>query len=550
MLNRIQTRFLRLTLPAAVLTGIALPAAAAITVNGSVSPSPLGASPFFTIVGSNSEGSLSIDSGSVLMSTIGRIGSLNEGMGTVTVSGSGSVWENKLWLTVGYAGGTGVLNILDGGAVNVTGETKLASRFGSAGSIHFDQGSLSTGSLLTDFSWLTGTGTIATHGLIADEIDLVFDATRGLQQTLSINDLPGQNITVQLDQTDAGVLGAAYTNGGTLTIRDGLTVNSLTGIIGDRPGSSGSATVSGPGSIWNNRGLILGREGDGSLTIADGAVVNVAIDTRLSDLPGSAGSILLDNGVLNTRALYADLGRVSGSGTINTNGLIADGIDLVFDASHGLQQTIQLDEQPGQNVTLNIDHQRRDVLGAGYTASGTVSLSDGTVIESSEGMLGYLEGSTGIMNVSGTGTVWWVDILSIGVNGHGEMNVTDGGLAKVDYLSLATTDIWGIGSGFINLSDGGMLALKGDVGDSLNDFYWSFGRSLGRTDVIRYWDDDLNDWAGVTQATPGIDYTLEYFDTGDLAGYTVLTVGTVPEPHTLAIVGLGLCLSGRRVWPR
>ena len=39
---------------------------------------------------------------------------------------------------------------------------------------------------------LSGTGTINTHGLVSD-IDLVFDAAYGLNQTLNINDNPDQN---------------------------------------------------------------------------------------------------------------------------------------------------------------------------------------------------------------------------------------------------------------------------------------------------------------------------------------------------------------------
>ena len=42
------------------------------------------------------------------------------------------------------------------------------------------------------------------------------------------------------------------------------------------------------------------------------------------------------------------------TGTINSVGLLSD-VDLVFDSSHGLQQTILLDDLPGQNITINLD---------------------------------------------------------------------------------------------------------------------------------------------------------------------------------------------------
>ncbi|MDP6047760.1 MAG: hypothetical protein QGH94_02380 [Phycisphaerae bacterium] len=59
------------------------------------------------------------------------------------------------------------------------------------------------------------------------------------------------------------------------------------------------------------------------------------------------------------------------------------------------------------------------------------------------------------------------------------------------------------------------------------------------TDDIRYWDDEAWAWADITAATDSEDYTLAYHTTGDLSGYTVLTVTTAPEPATMVMLGLG-----------
>ena len=68
------------------------------------------------------------------------------------------------------------------------------------------------------------------------------------------------------------------------------------------------------------------------------------------------------------------------------------------------------------------------------------------------------------------------------------------------------------------------------------------------TDAIQYWDDPNSQWADITGATNGVDYTLDYLTTGDLTGYTVLTVMTpVPEPATLSLLAIGgLALLRRR----
>lgn len=89
-----------------------------------------------------------------------------------------------------------------------------------------------------------------------------------------------------------------------------------------------------------------------------------------------------------------------------------------------------------------------------------------------------------------------------------------------------------------------MLALNGDADDSSASF-WGL---VSGTDAIRYWDTSISDWANITGAIAGLDYTPDYLTEGDLAGYTVLTVTAIPEPATLSllILGSGLLLFGRR----
>ena len=113
------------------------------------------------------------------------------------------------------------------------------------------------------------------------------------------------------------------------------------------------------------------------------------------------------------------------------------------------------------------------------------------------------------------------------------MNITDGGLVSV--RRSLTIDHNGDGDSFVNMSSGGMLALKGNADNSLTAFLGLINGS----DAIRYWDDSISDWDNITNATYGDDYTLEYLSTGNLAGYTMLTVTAVPEPATMGLLGLG-----------
>jgi len=121
--------------------------------------------------------------------------------------------------------------------------------------------------------------------------------------------------------------------------------------------------------------------------------------------------------------------------------------------------------------------------------------------------------------VDGPGSTWTnSNNLYVGRSSSGTLNITVGGLVSV--AGSLTIDYDEDGDGFINMATGGMLALWGDADDSLTGFLGL----IDGTNAIRYWDGSVLDWADITGATYGVDYTLAYQTEGDLAGYTVLTV--------------------------
>ena len=71
-------------------------------------------------VGKSADGTLTVDSGSDLLSYGGYIGYYSGSTGVATVTGTGSSWTNSSWLYVGYFDGSGTLNITGGGAVTAT----------------------------------------------------------------------------------------------------------------------------------------------------------------------------------------------------------------------------------------------------------------------------------------------------------------------------------------------------------------------------------------------------------------------------------------------
>ena len=110
---------------------------------------------------------------------------------------------------------------------------------------------------------------------------------------------------------------------------------------------------------------------------------------------------MADGGAVTARTLYASLSNLLGNGTITTNGAVLDA-DLVFDGTHGLQQTLAF----GSGGTLNLNLDGTGALGAGYKGTGTLRIADGVAVTSSTGYLGYNSGSTGTATVTGTGSKW------------------------------------------------------------------------------------------------------------------------------------------------
>ena len=338
---------------------------------------------------------------------------------------------------LGISTDNSTLAITGGGRVTVEGTTHDgATEFGE---IHFDNGTLTTGDLWAGTQDLFGVGTINTHGLFSD-VDLVFDATHGPNQTFTLSEIPGQDITVNLDVDGSGDMGVGYKGDGAMRIADGVSIAAFRGIIGLGEGSTGTLTVEGVGSMWNDiHGLYIGEEGgDGTLAVTDGGVVNT---------------------------LYASIAAHSGSTGMAT----VQGVGSHLNNSSGLY------------------------VGSHYSDDRT--------------------------------------------SGVGSLTVTDGGLVSVDGTLRLDADL--NGDSFVNLATGGMLALQGEADGSITEFL----DLVKGSDAIRYWDTTLPGWAHITAATEDVDYTLDYHNSGELEGYTVLTVHAVPELTTCGLALVGFCLA-------
>ena len=231
-------------------------------------------------VGVNGTGMLTIQSGGTLADSSGAIGNLPGGVGTVTVTGAGSNWQNAGVMVVGGQG-TGTL-IIQGGGTAQDGVSSGGSSIGLLAG--------STGTVI-----VTGPGSSWINGPQA-----------------------GLNI---------GSFGT-----GTLTIANGGRVVDITPLVtnvGSAAGSHGTVTVTGPGSLWSDiAGFRIGNSGTGTLTIADGGNV-IAPTVTIAANPNSTGTLNIGAGASNAAVAPGTLTAPSvafgaGTGTINFNHTSAD----------------------------------------------------------------------------------------------------------------------------------------------------------------------------------------------------------------------------------
>ncbi|MEZ6193943.1 MAG: hypothetical protein R3C45_22080, partial [Phycisphaerales bacterium] len=371
------------------------------------------------------------------------IGNEAGSIGRVNVSGTGSQWDIQGYLTVGNLG-DGRLYIEDNAAVHVAYDTWVRKDAAATGSIHFNNGTLNTAGLIASASELIGAGTINT-GTIVSDVDLVFDQASGLHQQLSLNAVPSQNITLNVDPgadpASNRTMGLGYRGTGSMTLADGLSMATVEGILGYYNGSNGSATITGAGTQWINTGnMTVGKGGSGLLTILNGGV--------LQNNEGYIGYEAGSTGVVNVSGNGSQWNNVSklwvgynspGSLTITDGGQVNSDVSIVGYESGGTGW-VTLTGNGTQWNTANL------IVGSG--AVGILTVEAGAVLSTDNGNIGATNSANGTVIVTGADSVWNNnDGLYVGRNGEGALRIENGGRVYTQHFFNPRTYIGhGVGS--------------------------------------------------------------------------------------------------------
>jgi T5SS/PEP-CTERM-associated repeat protein/autotransporter-associated beta strand protein len=250
---------------------------------------------------------------------------------------------------------------------------------------------------------------------------------------------------------------------GTLIIREGGTVNSGGGgSVGLSVGSTGTVTVTGPGSSWNNSpggGLNIGSFGTGTLTIANGGTVinNTASTANVGNAAGSTGTVTVTGpGSTWSNSAGVNIGN-SGTGTLTVaNGGIVSG-PVVIATNGGSIGTLNIGAGAGSPAvapgklnttsvafgagagTLNFNHTFSDyVFAPAISGPGTVNVFAGTTI------LTAVNTYSGATNVNG-------GVLQAGAPNTFSPN------SAVTVANGGTLDLNGFNQTLLNLTNAGLV---------------------------------------------------------------------------------------------
>ncbi len=430
------------------------------------------------------------------------------GTGTISVTGTGSRLDVDEFLYVGYTG-TGTLDVNEGGVVT--------SEYGAVGA---DPGSTGTAVITgTDSEWTTaeglavgafgrGTMTIAAGGLVdANEVYVGgFDIeTMG---DPDMNDIPeGIGVVAvsgtgsQLDVDDFLYVG--YTGTGTLDVNDGGVVTSDFAAVGADETSTGTATVTGAGSQWAiSQGLAVGAFGDGDLTISDGGEVYASevyiggfdtdiLDEEIEETPEGTGTVTVtgEDSYLQAGGSWTLYVGYSGDGTLD----ILDGGTVFSQNSY-----IGYEEGSTGTVTVTGVGSTWDVSGEGIyigqSGTGALTISEGGTVTASSAIVGRNADSSGTVLVTGADSLWDIGAsLWVGFRGEGELTIADGGQVQSEHGYIADNEAVSVGTVTVTGEDA-LWLLDGNLYVGGNDTQAAGTGVLAVNDGGRVVADEVTVW--------------------------------------------------------
>lgn len=342
--------------------------------------------------------------------------------------------------SIGRGGGTGVMTVdgvgtsvlLDGSGNPVSlgpdanSDGTLRIQNGATFTINRDSGAwfMDVGALGHGALSISGGGKLILNGGQLSGIAVGGIPANATGGTFSIL-ISGAGSELTIDSLDSNMqLGRNSGSSGTMTIEAGGAYSAHTLAIGRLPGSSGILHVTGPGSrmnltadpgAWFEAGFAVGRAGNGTMTVDQGAVVTLdttavpLIPTRFA-VGGTgvtlAGTISGGTGVLNVDGGETLIQAFGAQGGFDFG---IDTICLTSPSSCNQPSTGAVTVSNGAQILMAAAH--RASIGSTPGSTGSLTVSGGGSLVDGGAFLGIAKdrdgnaGGTGTLTVSAGGTV-------------------------------------------------------------------------------------------------------------------------------------------------
>jgi len=302
----------------------------------------------------------------------------------------------------------------------------------------------------------TGTLTVENNGRVLAEA-LFIGTNAGATGTATITGDGSSFLTKQLIVGNQG--------SGTLNITAGgrLDNTGFGDVVGNFPGITGTVSVEGLNSQWNGAVRIVGFFGQGTLNISEGGQVR-NFHGRVGAAVGGSGVVTVNG----TSSRWDNAGDLtigdSGSGNLNitAGGHVQNDCGIVGfnppDVTSGGTGAVTVDGDNSQWINS------RELI-VGYFGQGTLTVTSGGYVQSTDAFVSSGLNSTGVVTVDGDNSQWTsFGELHLGVGGPGTLTITGGG-----HVQNAR--------GFVGMGPSGEVRVVGDNSRWINSGDLSVGHS-------------------------------------------------------------------------
>lgn len=379
-----------------------------------------------------------------------------EGRARLSVENGAQLSGRDVYLAY-RAGGRGLLDVLDGGTMALSGSLLAAAAADTIVDVRVE----GDGSVMTIGSWLAAGYEGEGNVLVSDGGEISSDL-----------------IAVGVDADSSGVL----------TVSDAGAVTTRHLIIGSAPDANGEVILEGPGSMLETELCHVGSayKGNASLHLRDGATMVVSDFIHTGSPAAAGGAVVTVESGATLDASWVDIGTTGEGAMLSTATVDGEGsrvsasivVSIGADISEGrlFIRNGGLVEAPNNSFNVGLDEHGEMTIEYGGRAHGYF------------GRVGRLIGGSGEVVIDGPGSEWSV-VANMFIGGHtatgeggtGSMILKNGGRM----ISGSELRIWS--QGVLDVEDGGRaLAGSGDP-DSIapGSLMVGSGGTLAGTGLIR-----------------------------------------------------------------